>query len=482
MNNTFTCKNLRIEPTPSQCMEHYGCIYENNHLVTLLIDPGSGRIVDANMAACSFYGYGLQELRKMQLFNLNGETEPARQFFRQAGAGQGVEKDGQANGVGTNRIFYERHRLASGKMIHVEVHTGMITMLGRNSIYCVIHDISERVKAEERLKESEERYRNLVELCPEAILVCRRGMILFANKEAERLFGMGKEELLGKAPETFFRHAASPGSNDWWGMALAGSSYRKESRAVRHDGRVYDLELAGTQITYDGLEAVQLVLRDVTDSKKELARAVQLQERRHAAEFPLPGKAGLQKLLVPAETLSGDFYMFHKRNEQEVVGIIGDVTGKGIAAALNISALRVLFLDSAAMSGEPVDILQDLNRKVMQHMEEDYFAACCFHLDFGQGLLKAAGAGINEFIYIPQHLGPQKRIIKGAPIGMFADSRFDQQSVRFQSGDRFCFYSDGLEYFSDEEGILLGDYASLHQLVANTRLQDDCTWLSLHIE
>lgn len=84
-----------------------------------------------------------------------------------------------------------------------------------------------------------------------------------------------------------------------------------------------------------------------------------------------------------------------------MLGIIGDVAGKGISAALSISALRVMFMDSLHSGREPERILQDLNRKAIEHMGEDYIAGCCFHLDFGKGVLKAAGAGINEFMYVP---------------------------------------------------------------------------------
>jgi len=474
MTNDEECKNLRLSPTPNQCMEHYGCIYENNHLVTLLVDPADGSIVDANKAACMFYGYSLKEFRRRSITDLNmQEQEQDDGFVRKALPG------GKYQG---NVIIFEKHRLANGEIVHVEIHTGLIAMLGKSCIYSVVHDISERVKSEHRLKESEERYRDLVELCPEAILVYSSGTILFANQQTERLFGMQKSRLIGKSIDSFFseEYISSAEYLKLKTLGPAKEGFRIEQRFIRYDDRIFDLEISGVPIVYRESRAVQLVFRDITENKKEMARAVQLQEHRHAVSFPLENMADLEKLYIPASTLSGDFFIFHKINEEQTIGIIGDVTGKGITAALDISAVRVLFLESLLATRQPLQILQDLNQKVMQHLLEDYIAVCCFHFDFREGLLQAAGAGINEFIYKPSHGNAVKRIIKGAPLGMFGDSEFEETTIFFHSGDKFCFYSDGMEFLLGSDNPSC-EYEVLKNQITTTALQDDCTWLCLNI-
>ncbi|MDF2924085.1 MAG: putative sensor protein [Paenibacillaceae bacterium] len=464
------CKNQLYAPSPSQCAEHYGCIYENNHLVTLLVDPRDGAIADANRAASEFYGYTVRELKKLHISDLNAMESRLSGSFVQKALQEGEE--------GTNRFFLEKHKRANGQIIDVEIHTGLISMLGKQCIYSVIHDVGERLTAEQRLKESEERYRDLVELCPEAILVSRHAKILFANRQTELLFRKSKEELIGSGLEVFIDQNA-----DGYEMQLQESSksaFRKEQRIVSWDGRTMDIEISGAPITYEGTDAVQLVLRDITESKRDIERAIRLQEHRQRIEFPLPDKVSSEILYVSATSLSGDFYFYHKLNEDQVVGIIGDVAGKGIAAALSISAMRVLFQESVAVYGEPVQILHDLNRKILQHMEEEYTAACCFLLDFRQGVLRAAAAGINEFNYVPKGQDGIRQVIKGAPLGMFETSMFDQTSIEFQAGDRFCFYSDGMEFILNDS--LAYDYQDLKDRIAHTALQDDCTWLCLKIK
>ncbi|MNL68456.1 Stage II sporulation protein E (SpoIIE) [compost metagenome] len=96
-------------------------------------------------------------------------------------------------------------------------------------------------------------------------------------------------------------------------------------------------------------------------------------------------------------------------------------------------------------------------------------------------MLKAAGAGINEFIYVPKDQDSQCLTVRGAPLGMFGNSEFEEITVPFSSGDRFCFYSDGMELlFGTQE--LSRSYEYLTDKVADASLQDDCTWLNLSIK
>ncbi|MNW14046.1 hypothetical protein D3C71_2121610 [compost metagenome] len=64
---------------------------------------------------------------------------------------------------------------------------------------------------------------------------------------------------------------------------------------------------------------------------------------------------------------------------------------------------------------------------------------------------------------------------------MFGDSEFEEKEIFFQSGDRFCFFSDGMELLLDSTE-LGREYEYLRERVAGASLQDDCTWLSLNIK
>ncbi|KHK01002.1 sensory box histidine kinase/response regulator [Desulfovibrio sp. TomC] len=112
-------------------------MFFSNIAVKLLIDPASGRIVDANPAACQFYGYPLEDIQQLSIWDINTLTrEQVRQEMDRA-------KD-------EHRGFFRfRHRLASGELREVEAYSGPVEYLGRNLLFSIIHDVTDRVRAEE---------------------------------------------------------------------------------------------------------------------------------------------------------------------------------------------------------------------------------------------------------------------------------------------------------------------------------------------
>ncbi len=112
-------------------------MFFSNIAIKLLIDPATGRIVDANPAACRFYGYALEDIQHLSIWDINAAGEDAT---RQEMA---LTSDAE------RRFFRFRHKLASGEVREVEVYTGPVEYLGRTLLFSIIHDVTERVRAEE---------------------------------------------------------------------------------------------------------------------------------------------------------------------------------------------------------------------------------------------------------------------------------------------------------------------------------------------
>ncbi|HEX2770128.1 MAG TPA: PAS domain S-box protein, partial [Geobacteraceae bacterium] len=147
----------------------YESLFYNHHTIMLLIDPESGGILDANPAACSFYGYTREKLTSMKIFELN--TMPATQVrdeIRHA-----------ANGEKTRFAF--RHRLANGAVQEVEVQSGLIQVEGRELLFSVIHDITAGKRAEEALKKLNEELENRIAARTEELEF--KNVILSTQKE-----------------------------------------------------------------------------------------------------------------------------------------------------------------------------------------------------------------------------------------------------------------------------------------------------------
>jgi PAS domain S-box-containing protein len=115
-------------------------MFERNRAVKLLIDPETARIVDANSAACEFYGYSPEELRSMRITDINMlPPEEVRAAIASTVAGQ-------------TAYFEFPHRLKSGEVRTVEVHPSPIEIESKTYLYTIVHDITERVKAEEEVR------------------------------------------------------------------------------------------------------------------------------------------------------------------------------------------------------------------------------------------------------------------------------------------------------------------------------------------
>ncbi len=137
--------------------------------------------------------------------------------------------------------------------------------------HCLFQDITRQKLVEERLSESQERFRVLAEVSPDAICVHAEGKVLFVNPAGARLFGAARaEDLIDKQ----ILDLVHPGYRDRVGGRLARLMRNgqpttfEEQKILRLDGEVIDVEAAAAPLIYEGRPAVQVVARDITERKK----------------------------------------------------------------------------------------------------------------------------------------------------------------------------------------------------------------------
>ncbi|MFI5295260.1 MAG: PAS domain S-box protein [Thermodesulfovibrionales bacterium] len=163
--------------------------FEAHSSVMILIDPDTGDIVDANRAAADFYGFSRETLRSMAISDINvlSPEELTTQRRRAAGA--------QCN------LFIFPHRLAGGEIKTVEVYTSPIEVNQKKLLFSIIHDITERKRAEDEIRESQEQFKALTESTSDWIWeVDEEGRYTYVSPRIRDLLGYEPEEVVHKTP------------------------------------------------------------------------------------------------------------------------------------------------------------------------------------------------------------------------------------------------------------------------------------------
>ena len=261
----------RKEAALRESERRYRQMFENNRAVQLLIDPASGEIVDANMAAADFYGYSIDELRTMHMWDINVLAPDAvRQEMENAAQQQ-------------RSYFIFRHMVASGEVRDVEVHSGPIDVAGRHLLYSIIHDITERKRAEHALQQSEEKYRSIFDYASVGIYQStREGRLVTANASLARMLGYESvDELLTKnLSDIYFDPAERERVIERFGPIGHATDY--EMQWLRRDGTPIWVQLNAHAITSPGgAYFFEGFVYDVTERKmaEERVRAANDQRR-----------------------------------------------------------------------------------------------------------------------------------------------------------------------------------------------------------
>jgi PAS domain S-box-containing protein len=191
MTTDFTTLNRQVgdmkgeiyRPQEGENEAVYRSLFENNHAVMLLIDPETAAIRDANPAACAYYGWSQEQLKALRIDEINTLTR--EEIFTQMQLALAEKR----------RNFFFKHRRADGSVRDVEIFSGPLTVRGQTLLYSIVHDITERKQAEDALRESKDRFRNLVESAPIGIFTTSsNGKALSINLAMARILDCSSQE------------------------------------------------------------------------------------------------------------------------------------------------------------------------------------------------------------------------------------------------------------------------------------------------
>lgn len=187
--------------------------------------------------------------------------------------------------------------------------------------------------------------------------------------------------------------------------------------------------------------------------------------------FPERSDLDISAILVPAREVGGDLYDFYIRNER-LFFCIGDVSGKGVPAALVMAVTRSLFRTVSAREDSPGRIVAAMNDSMSEMNENNMFVTFfCGVLDLTSGRLRFCNAGHNP----PVTLTDAKRrleVVPNLPLGIMPRMEFQEQEFIMRHDDVIFLYTDGLTEAENSESELFGE-ARMMNVLSTRRSAND---------
>jgi len=193
------------------------------------------------------------------------------------------------------------------------------------------------------------------------------------------------------------------------------------------------------------------VSKDQARSAAEFAAAREIQQQLIPAALPsLPGLQ-IEAAYVPAEEVAGDFYQAIEQPDKAALIIFGDVSGKGLKAAMTatlaIGALRTLAVENLS----PGELLNRLNRQICEARNGGFITCCCARIG-SQGTVTLANAG-----HLPPYSdGTEIEVPSGLPLGLVSEVEYSEIHFDLAPGRTLTLVSDGVVEASDASGELYG--------------------------
>ncbi|MBW1863274.1 MAG: PAS domain S-box protein, partial [Deltaproteobacteria bacterium] len=248
---------VKAEEALRESEEKYRHLFKLSSDALFLFERETGQMLDLNEAGINMYGYTREEALQMKTADFSEEPDKTRQTIEEA----------------ETFIPVRYHRKKDGTGFSTEISICYFTWRGKEVCLASIRDITERIRTEEALKESEERYRTLVESSSDAILMIdTERKIVSCNQAFLNLFGYEKNEVEGRSIRIIHQ---SDGSFRFFGEVVypeieRSGAYRTEWDLVRKDGTILPVEsVTSVMKSPDGSTTGYVaIIRDISERRQ----------------------------------------------------------------------------------------------------------------------------------------------------------------------------------------------------------------------
>ena len=193
--------------------------------------------------------------------------------------------------------------------------------------------------------------------------------------------------------------------------------------------------------------------------ESEMAAAREVQRVMVPEDLPqVPGYA-IESAYRPAAEVGGDFFQVVPLPSGRTLAVLGDVSGKGLRAAMIVSMIVGALRAVCGYTEEPAEILGELNRRLRGNMQEGFVTCLAVRVEAG-GRLMLANAG-----HLPPYLNGTEVGLDGSlPLGLAETAVYEQTSLGMAVGDVLMLVTDGIAEAQNEQRVLLG-FARVEQML-----------------
>jgi serine phosphatase RsbU (regulator of sigma subunit) len=247
------------------------------------------------------------------------------------------------------------------------------------------------------------------------------------------------------------------------GPRLSQQEYSADDRKLLND--------LATQ-TAPAVQVAQLVRQQQRQAQErerieqELRVARLIQQTLLPKEVPDLEGYKLAAYYQPAREVGGDFYDFLKLDDEHLGLVVGDVTDKGVPAAIVMATTRTMLRASAQRLDSPGEVLKRVNDVIVRDIPPNMFITCLYAiLNLESGLLRYANAG-HDLPYRRRRRrsssnnngggGAEELRATGMPLGLLPGMSYEEKEIVLDRGDSVLFYSDGLVEAHDPERKMFG--------------------------
>lgn len=246
----------------AQSEEKFRNIFENS-IVGISITSVDGKLL-VNDAFCNMLGYSIEEFADVNWRDIthNDDIEPNENYIKAILIGECDSKR-----------WEKRYIHKNSHIVWVDINTSLVRDENKNPLYFItaVVDITERKKAEESIKQSEEELRNLIELSPVAMSIIHDWKTVYFNPAAIKLFGAeSQNELVNRHINNFIHE-------DYIELSIENSKLLAEKgyipiheeKFIKLDGTILDVETQAKSIRFNDGPATLVVMNDITERKQQ---------------------------------------------------------------------------------------------------------------------------------------------------------------------------------------------------------------------